>query len=194
VDRATGLKPTGSSNEKGHPMKEIALTATTLVSAILKESLVILLAGTVLGGFLNQGLIRASMNGQLLTRIGQRQMADLKEKAAHIPFVQLEEARRMFNERTAIFVDSRSSADYRESHIQAARSLPLVSLVQNRRLAGAIIPDQTARYIVYCSGGGCDLSVELAKEFLSFGYSNVEVLGEGYPGWLEAGYPVEPSR
>jgi rhodanese-related sulfurtransferase len=174
---------------RGHKMLQ-----RTLVSTIVKESLVILLAGTVVGDFLNQGLIRASMNGQLLTRIGQRQMADLKEKAAHIPFVQLDEARRFFNERTAIFVDSRSSADYRESHIQGARGLPLVSLIQNRRLAEAIIPDKTARYIVYCSGGGCDLSVELAKELLSLGYSKVAVLGEGYPVWFEAGYPVEPSR
>jgi len=187
------LQPVASAF-RGLHVEDTRMLQRTLVSTLVKESLVILLAGTVLGGFLNQGLIRASMNGELLTRIGQRQMADLKEKAAHIPFVELKEARRLFNERTAIFVDARSSADYRESHIQGARGLPLVSLIQNRRLAEAIIPDKTARYIVYCSGEGCDLSVELAKELLSLGYSNVEVLGEGYPAWFEAGYPVEPSR
>jgi rhodanese-related sulfurtransferase len=75
-----------------------------------------------------------------------------------------------------------------------ARELPLISLVQNRGLAGKIIPDKTALYIVYCSGEGCDLSVELAKELIALDYPNVKVLGEGYLGWAEAKYPVEPSR
>ncbi|MCX5825503.1 MAG: rhodanese-like domain-containing protein [Deltaproteobacteria bacterium] len=111
-----------------------------------------------------------------------------------IPFIALKEAKKIFDERVAVFLDSRSSADYRDSHIQGARELPLVSLVQNRDLAGKIIPDKTASYIVYCSGEGCDLSVELAKELISLGYFNIKVLGEGYPGWTEARYPVEPSR
>jgi rhodanese-related sulfurtransferase len=121
-------------------------------------------------------------------------MADLKNKSGEIPFIALKEAKKIFDERGAVFLDSRSSADYRDSHIQGARELPLVSLVQNRDLAGKIIPDKTASYIVYCSGEGCDLSVELAKELISLGYFNIKVLGEGYPGWAEARYPVEPSR
>ena len=160
----------------------------------LKGSLSILLVGIVLGGFLNQELIRASMNGELLKKIGQKQMADLKYKSDEIPFIVLKEAKKIFDERGAVFLDSRSSADYRDSHIQGARELPLVSLVQNRDLADKIIPDKTTPYIVYCSGEGCDLSVELAKELISRGYFNIKVLGEGYPGWAEARYPVEPSR
>jgi len=160
----------------------------------LKGSLSILLVGIVLGGFLNQELIRASMNGELLKKIGQKQMADLKNNSSGIPFIALKEAKKIFDEGSAVFLDSRSSADYRDSHILGARELPLVSLVQNRDLAGEIIPDKTAPYIVYCSGEGCDLSVELAKELISLGYLNIKVLGEGYPGWAEAMYPVEPSR
>ena len=160
----------------------------------LKGSLSILLVGVVLGGFLNQELIRASMNGELLKNIGQKQMADLIKKSGGIPFIALKEAKKIFDEGGAVFIDSRSSADYRESHIQSARQLPLVSLVQNRDLAGKIIPDKSTMYIVYCSGEGCDLSVELAKELIALGYLNIKVLGEGYPGWAEARYPIEPSR
>jgi rhodanese-related sulfurtransferase len=160
----------------------------------LKGSLLILLAGIVLGGFLNQDLIRASMNGELLKNIGQKQMADLKSKSAGIPVIALTEAKKVFDEGGPVFLDARSSADYRESHIQGARELPLVSLVQNRDLASKIIPDKTALYIVYCDGEGCDLSVELAKELVSLGYYNIRVFGEGYPGWAQARYPVEPSR
>ena len=165
-----------------------------LFYSTLKGSLVIILAGIVIGGFLNQGLIKASMNGELMTQIAQKQMADVKNKAGEIPFIALKESKRMFDEGSAVFLDARSSADYRDSHIQGARDLPLVSLVQNRDSADKIIPDKTARYIVYCDGEGCDLSVELAKELVSLGYAKVEILGEGYPGWAKAGYPVQSSR
>ncbi|MCL6449408.1 MAG: rhodanese-like domain-containing protein [Armatimonadetes bacterium] len=56
------------------------------------------------------------------------------------------------------------------------------------------IPGQAAMLVTYCDGGECDLSVELAKELIDRGYSNVFVFGEGYPGWEEAGYPVEKGE
>ena len=143
---------------------------------------------------MNRGLIRASMNGELLYQIAEKQMADLKNKAGEIPFITLAESKKAFDEKSAVFLDSRSPGDYRNSHIQNARLLPLVSLIQNKDLADKTIPDKTARYIIYCDGEGCDLSVELAKELISLGYAKVEVLGEGYPGWADAGYSVQSSQ
>ena len=162
--------------------------------SILKGSLVIVIIGVILGVFLNLGLIKASINGELPKKIKEKQLADLKNKALQIPFVELKEAKRLFKEKAAIFLDSRSAGDYRDSHIQGALGLPLISLVQDRTLAGRIIPDKNRLYIIYCSGEGCDLSAELAKELITLDYPNVKVLGEGYPGWAEAKYPVEPSR
>jgi len=160
----------------------------------MKGSLLIVIIGSILGGFLNLGLIKASINGELLEKIKQKQLADLKNKAIQIPFVELKEAKRLFDEKAAIFLDSRSKEDYRDSHIKEALVLPLISLVQDRTLASRIIPDKNGLFIIYCSGEGCNLSVELAKELIALGYSNVKVLGEGYPGWAEANYPVEPSQ
>jgi rhodanese-related sulfurtransferase len=165
-----------------------------IIFPIMKGSLLIVIIGVILGGFLNLGLIKASINGELLEKIKQKQLADLKNKAIQIPFVELKEAKRLFDEKAAIFLDSRSKEDYRNSHIQEALALPLISLVQDRTLASRIIPDKNGLFIIYCSGEGCDLSVELAKELIALGYSNVKVLGEGYPGWAEANYPVEPSQ
>ena len=160
----------------------------------LKGSLMIVIIGVILGVFFNLGLIKASINGELLEKIKQKRLADLKNKAIQIPFVELKEAKKLFDEKAAIFLDSRSKEDYRDSHIQEALALPLISLVQDRTLASRIIPDKNRLYIIYCSGEGCDLSVELAKELIALDYPNVRVLGEGYPGWAEAKYPVEPSR
>ena len=165
-----------------------------IIFPIMKGSLLIVIIGVILGVFFNLGLIKASINGELLEKIKQKQLADLKNKAIQIPFIELKEAKRLFDEKRAIFLDSRSAGDYRDSHIQGALGLPLISLVQDRTLAGRIIPDKIRLYIIYCSGEGCDLSVELAKELIALDYRNVKVLGEGYPGWAEAKYPVEPSR
>jgi len=165
-----------------------------IIFSTLKGSLAIVIIGAILGGFLNLGLIKASINGELLKKIKDKQLGDLKNKTAQITFVELKEAKRLFDEKTTIFLDSRSAGDYRDSHIQGALGLPFISLVQDRTLAGRIIPDKNRLYIIYCSGEGCDLSVELAKELIALDYPNVRVLGEGYPGWAEAKYPVEPSR
>jgi rhodanese-related sulfurtransferase len=165
-----------------------------VIFSALKGSLVIVITGVLLGGFFNLGFIKASINGELPKKIKEKQLADLKNKALQIPFVELKEAKRLFEEKAAIFLDSRSKEDYRDSHIQGAIALPLISLVQDRTLAGGIIPDKNRLYIIYCSGEGCDLSVELAKELIALDYRNIKVLGEGYPGWAEEKYPVEPSR
>jgi rhodanese-related sulfurtransferase len=171
-------------------VKEISFFGSTIV----KETLVILLAGIVLGGFINQKLIRASINGELFNQIGKKQMADLKAKTAQIPFIELKEAKKLFDQGAAIFVDARSVGDYEEAHIKGARGLSLISLIENPYLAEKILPEKTDLYVVYCSGGGCDLSVELAEELLSRGYSKIEIMGDGYPGWFKAGYPVESSK
>jgi rhodanese-related sulfurtransferase len=165
-----------------------------VIFSTLKGSLVIVIIGVLLGVFFNLGLIKASINGELSRKIKEQQLADLKNKTIQIPFMKLQEAKRLFDENTAIFLDSRSKEDYRDSHIKGALTLPLLALVQDRTLAGRIIPDKNRLYVSYCDGGGCDLSVELAKELIALGYQNVNVLGEGYPGWAEAQYPVEPSR
>jgi rhodanese-related sulfurtransferase len=160
-------------------------------SDIVKEGFWIVLAGTILGVVVNHKLIGESMNGKLFPQIEKEQMNELKANADQIPFIELKVAKKLFNQKAAIFVDSRSAIDYSESHIQDAQSLSLISFIADPQLADEILPDRTALYIIYCSGGGCDMSVELAKELISHGYSNVEVLGEGYPGWFDAGYPVE---
>jgi rhodanese-related sulfurtransferase len=165
-----------------------------VIFSALKGSLVIVITGIILGVFFNLGFIKASINGELLKKIKEKQLADLKNKAIQISFVELKEAKRLFDEKAAIFLDSRSKEDYRDSHIKEAIALPLISLVQDRTLAGRMIPDKNRLYIIYCSGEGCDLSVELAKELIVLDYQNVKVLGEGYPGWAEAKYPVESSR
>ena len=47
--------------------------------------------------------------------------------------------------------------------------------------------------VTYCSGGECDLSMDLANELMGedWGFSRVFVFDGGLPQWIEAGYPIE---
>jgi 3-mercaptopyruvate sulfurtransferase SseA len=45
--------------------------------------------------------------------------------------------------------------------------------------------------VVYCDGGDCEASHDMAIMLESAGYMEVYVLHDGYPGWERAGHPVE---
>lgn len=104
--------------------------------------------------------------------------------------ITLDEARRFCESRSAVFVDARSSDDYREGHILCARNLPVKDVDEHFDSAMAGI-NLEETIIVYCDGEECSLSEELAKELFFRGYENVKVLVNGWSRWVEAGLPTE---
>jgi rhodanese-related sulfurtransferase len=99
-------------------------------------------------------------------------------------------AKVLYDTGKAVFVDARGSEDYAEGHIRGAVSLPAYQVE-------ALIDGFKNRFpthitlITYCSGRECDDSHVLAQRLLDEGYADVKVFIDGYPGWEEAGYPVE---
>jgi rhodanese-related sulfurtransferase len=163
-------------------------------SLAIKQGLTLVLIGCALGLALNLRLVAKSVGGGLLAEIQQRQLAVLKAKAKRlspqIRFLDLVSAKKLFDERQAVFVDARSPDEFRESAIAGAKGISAMSVVNGEANLARDLPNQEAIIITYCSGGECDVSVELAKELVDRGYRNIYVLGEGYPGWVKAGYPV----
>jgi rhodanese-related sulfurtransferase len=51
------------------------------------------------------------------------------------------------------------------------------------------VPDTGAKLVLYCGGGF--RSALVADNLQKMGYSNVESMGGGWKGWLEAGYPTQ---
>ncbi|WP_165859214.1 rhodanese-like domain-containing protein [Desulfofundulus salinus] len=139
-------------------------------------------------------MVVKSLSGELLAEIQQKQLADLKAKAEQlspdIKFIDLVSAKKLFDERQAIFLDARSPEEYMEGTITGSIGISLMSVVKGEVEIEKLIPDRNAVIVTFCSGGECDVGVEMARELVDRGYTNVYVLGEGYPGWLEAGYPV----
>jgi len=102
----------------------------------------------------------------------------------------VDEARRLFDSGKYIFVDARSPEDYEEGHIQGALSLPVGQFEERVAAFLERLPPE-ASIITYCSGRTCQDSHHLAEFLLEFGYENVTVFIDGFPGWEAQGHPIE---
>jgi rhodanese-related sulfurtransferase len=162
---------------------------------VIKTCLYIVALAILLGGLLNYSLLINAFNGTLITRIQQNQLAELRSKAKQlypgIFFIDLVSAKKLSDDRLAIFVDARTPEQYEIAHISGAVSLPVRALLKGDIEPGNILPNMEAVLITYCDGGGCDIGLEVAEELSEHGCHNIFVLGEGYPGWEAVGYPVD---
>jgi rhodanese-related sulfurtransferase len=104
--------------------------------------------------------------------------------------VKLANVKKFFDAGAALFVDAREAAEYAEGHIAGALSVPFDDAVKNPAL---LEPFKRAGkpLILYCSGGDCELSKDLAKNMLADGIRKVLVFTDGLPAWKAAGYPMD---
>jgi rhodanese-related sulfurtransferase len=106
--------------------------------------------------------------------------------------VSIEEARALFLTNGAVFIDARPAEVYRSGHIQGALNLPADSLEESLSVVMEQIPPDSL-IITYCDGESCSLSKEAALELSARGYSNVQVLVNGWSVWQDAGLPTEKT-
>lgn len=89
---------------------------------------------------------------------------------------------------TAVFLDAREPADYAAGHIANALNLPAQSFSSH---FGAIAPMLTpaSELIVYCDGIECELSHRVAGELRRLGYTNLQLVLNGWSQWSSSGFP-----
>jgi rhodanese-related sulfurtransferase len=95
-----------------------------------------------------------------------------------------------FYDRGVLILDARDPEEYAEGHIQGAISAPTDSKMGDIEWLQTTAKDPRP-IICYCSGGDCELSIELATELTRTGHRRVLVFEEGFPAWQNAGYPVQ---
>lgn len=100
-----------------------------------------------------------------------------------------ETAKQVFDAGSALFVDVRSRDMFAEGHIPGAVSLPLGDF-ESRVEAFAAEVSPTQPLVTYCSGRLCQDSHTAAQLLMERGFENVVVYIDGFPGWIENGYPV----
>jgi len=107
--------------------------------------------------------------------------------------ISLQEAVKLFNGRSAVFLDARSADDYARGHIRGARSLPWQDVDRFFMEVTGDLETETP-IITYCDGETCNLSHDLTLFLKEAGFMNVRALVNGWTVWREGHFPVEPSE
>lgn len=101
--------------------------------------------------------------------------------------ITLDEAKALFDI-GAMFVDSRSLDHFKQGHVENAIRIESSMFRMGDPAELALIPRE-AVVVVYCNGGHCDESENVAKYLSASGYKTVYVLHDGFPGWKAMGFP-----
>ena len=105
--------------------------------------------------------------------------------------IDLELSEELFNQ-SAVFVDARDSIPFSEGHIEGSINISwdILSDEQiNEKLKDLKYDDAL---VIYCSGGDCTLSIDLAEYiFNELSFEQVFIFEGGYPLWLENNLPVK---
>ncbi|MFG0286364.1 MAG: rhodanese-like domain-containing protein [Phycisphaerales bacterium JB039] len=112
------------------------------------------------------------------------------------PFIGVAEAHAVWEtgfvkfETLPVFLDARFPEFYQEGHITGARRLMSHEITDGSGSATVswLVTEQPDVIVIYCEGGDCDASKNLAQqlELLGFGPDRMHVLQPGYPAWAAA--------
>jgi len=109
--------------------------------------------------------------------------------------ISLEQARALFKDKSALFLDARPKEQYDEGHIKGALSLPQQDKdIYFMEIAETLETRGDKTIITYCDGESCELSHDLAMFLKEMGFNNVKVLVNGWGLWQKAGMPKEITQ
>ena len=100
----------------------------------------------------------------------------------------LEELRQELETGAVTLVEALGPAYFEDAHLPGAINIPHDRVDE---LAPKLLPDKTARIVVYCASGPCQNSEIATLRLGKLGYTNVADYHEGKAEWLGAGLPVE---
>jgi len=96
----------------------------------------------------------------------------------------------LFDQLGAQFLDARTPDEYDAGHVQGAFFMTPDMLREGYpRALEVLSPDVPT--VIYCVGGDCEASHNVAKYLQDFGFQQLHVMTDGYPAWAGAGYPTE---
>ena len=115
----------------------------------------------------------------------------LPERLSEPMLINLELSKQLFNQ-SAIFIDARDSIPFSEGHIEGSINIPWDNSSDeqiNEKLKDLKYDDIL---VIYCSGGDCTLSIDLAEYiFNELSFEQVFIFDGGYPLWLEDNLPIK---
>jgi rhodanese-related sulfurtransferase len=115
----------------------------------------------------------------------------ISDAAQRISFMSSEEVLRRINsaEPDITLLDVRERDSFQQGHIPTALLLPRGQLELR---VDALLPDPTARIVVYCQYG--KISILAAATLRDMGFTRAIAMEQGLESWLEKGYPISPGQ
>jgi rhodanese-related sulfurtransferase len=110
-----------------------------------------------------------------------------------IPLIDSEQAQPWLEDKQTVFVDTREEKDYMAGHVPGAISLTPENKEEKFPGLEPLMP-QASRIVLYCYGPDCDMAERVASFLLDFGYTDLMIMSDGYPGWEQKGFPSEQSH
>ena len=119
----------------------------------------------------------------------------------------IEDAKKMYDLNSAIFIDARDPAEFSDGHITNALNIPYENIndfeyediLDSLVVPVAIKEDSSVEkyLVIYCSGEGCSLSEDWAYEMSEYGPFHDDItifyFEAGFPAWKDLGYPIKVS-
>ena len=115
-------------------------------------------------------------------------MAAAPEHVEGATTVSVDEAYEYF-EQGLPFVDVREPSDYDSGRIPGATNLDVSENFSQACVATIAVTDEPV--VFYCNGAACERSSVASEMAVSWGYTKVYYFYEGFPGWDNAGLPIE---
>ena len=104
--------------------------------------------------------------------------------------ISLEDAKKAFDDKSAIFVDVRDESVFKAGHIQGAVNVPLLKIdTLYKKLF-----QMNKKIIFYCSCPAEQSSLAAVEKAKAKNNTNVAALKGGTQAWINAGYPSVESK
>jgi rhodanese-related sulfurtransferase len=104
--------------------------------------------------------------------------------------IQLPVVKEFFDAGGALLIDAREPEEYETSRIPGSVNISFDMAISDPSFLETLETGNRP-LIVYCGGGECEVSINLAWELIQAGHPRVTYFEGGFPEWVEAGYPVE---
>jgi rhodanese-related sulfurtransferase len=90
-----------------------------------------------------------------------------------------------------MIIDVRDSASYTIGHLPNATNIPYTDdFAFNETIRSVLSGKENSEIVVYCAGGGCELSSMASSVLIENGFTKVYWMPDGLSGWAAAGYLV----
>lgn len=90
------------------------------------------------------------------------------------------------------FIDARTDAERTVGTVEGALHLETRDFITGMSAQVLNQIDRAFPVIIFCGGGECDASENVAQRLIGRGYTEVYIMHEGFGAWEAAGHPTEP--